>query len=290
MRRVLVVYKKSFLESHAGDRTLLKRLSPADRRRYLRADVENRTSIQDVVDFLERQRVKVSVVDRSTMAASPRFDLVVTVGGDGTFFAASHYVRSTPVLSVNSDPENSLGLFACADRTNFKEPVALAISGRLPATRLNRLSVTINRTAARELVTNDILFAHRNPAAMSHYRFAADGRAERQRSSGVWIATAAGSTAAIRAAGGSRMPIESDRMQFLVREPYGWPASHYALARGTARRAIDLTILMAEAALWIDGSRLRYDVRLGDRVRIATRATPLTVLGYDDARRQKLFP
>jgi NAD+ kinase len=290
MRRVLVVYKKSFLESHAQDRALLRRLPAALRRKYARADEENRAAIRDVVEFLERQHVRVTAVDRSSMAADPGYSLVVTVGGDGTFFAASHHVRSTPVLAVNSDPRNSLGLFACCDRTDFRGPLLDALWGRLEATRLNRLSVRINGAKVKEFVINDVLFAHRNPAAMSHYRISADGRREDQRSSGVWIADAGGSTAGIRAAGGVRMAIESTRIQWVVREPYGWPNADYRLRRGMASRSIELLVLMAEAAAWIDGARLRYDVKLGDRLRITTGATPLNLLGYDDTRRRSLFP
>ena len=209
MRRVLVVYKKSFLESHAHDRALLRRLPGGLRRKYERADADNRAAIGDVVEFLGRQHVRITAVDRSSMAANPGYSLVVTVGGDGTFFAASHHVKSTPVLAVNSDPRNSLGLFACCDRTSFRGPLLDALWGRLQTTRLNRLSVRINGVKVREFVINDILFAHRNAAAMSHYRFATGGRREHQRSSGVWIADAGGSTAGIRAAGGVRMPIES---------------------------------------------------------------------------------
>ncbi len=290
MKRVLVVYKKSFLESHAADRALLRRVPADQRRRYGRADRDNRAAIEDVVEFLKSRRCRVTTVYRGSLARNPSFDLVVTVGGDGTFFATSHYVGTTPVIAINSDPVNSLGLFACCNRTDFREPLAEALSGRLPGTRLNRLSVDINGQRVNELVVNDLLFAHRNPAAMSHYRIGVDGVREDQRSSGIWIADAGGSTAGIRAAGGERMPIESKEIQWLVREPYGWPNASYKLVRGYARKRIELVVLMAEAGIWIDGSRKRHDLKLADRVVIETGATPLLVLGYDDSRRRKLFP
>ena len=43
--RVLIVYKRSFLESHGGDRKGLAQLSPEDRERFLQADAENRRSL-----------------------------------------------------------------------------------------------------------------------------------------------------------------------------------------------------------------------------------------------------
>lgn len=289
--RVLVVYKKSFLESHQEDRELLERIPRAQRSRVIRTDIENRQSIHDVFTFLSRKGIKFDVVYRGQLAARPLYDLIITVGGDGTFFMASHHVRRAPIFAINSDPSHSLGLFTCADRRNFEPILERALAGKLKGVRLNRLAVAINGKPIPELVVNDILYAQRNPAAVAQYRIAVDGRAhEIQRSSGVWIATAAGSTSAIRAAGGTTMPISSKRMQWRVREPFTWPTRRYRLLCGQAARAIELRVMTAEAAIWIDGSRTRHDLAFGDRLVIRTGATPLMVLGYDRLRRARLFP
>ena len=55
------------------------------------------------------------------------------------------------------------------------------------------------------------------PAAMTSYTLDIGSVSEPQRSSGLWIATAAGSTAAIRAAGGCILPLRSRKLQYLVR-------------------------------------------------------------------------
>ena len=86
------------------------------------------------------------------------------------------------------------------------------------------------------------------------------------------------------------MPIASSRIQYRTREPYSWPVRKYRLAEGEARRRIDLAVLTAEAAIWIDGSRTRHELRFSDRVGLSTGATPLVVLGYDERRRRQLFP
>ena len=87
-------------------------------------------------------------------------------------------------------------------------------------------------------------------------------------------------------------PEADDRSQVVVEGVArgSFAFSDYRLLRGMAKRSLLLSSLMAEAAIWIDGSRLRYDLRLGDRVTVATGAEPLRVLGYDDARRRRLFP
>ncbi len=286
--RVLIVYKKSFLESHGGDRRVVSQLEPADRARLIRADIENRRALGDVTGHLARQGVPTDAVFRGSIAARRKYDLVISLGGDGTFFATARYLKDTPILGINSDPANSLGLWTCADRSNFREPLELALAGRLKPKRIHRMLVSINGKPTREQAFNDVLLAHRNPAAMTRYRLSVGAVTEDQKSSGIWISTAAGSTAGIRSAGGRRMPIESRNLQYLVREPYTWPIRKYQLARGMTGR-LTFTTFMVDSAVWLDGSRVRYDLTLGDKVELQS-GPPVHVLGYDDARRARLFP
>ena len=286
--KVLIVYKKSFLESHSGDQKGIAHLDPADRDRLIRADVENRRSLGDLTAHLARRGIDFDAVFRGSMAARRRYDLVVSLGGDGTFFAAARYLKETPILGINSDPANSLGLWTCADRTNFRDPLERALARQVRPTRIFRMAIAINGKTLRETAFNDVLIAHRNPAAMTRYRLTSGPVVEQQRSSGVWISTAAGSTAGIRSAGGRRMPISSRRLQYLVREPYSWPQRHYRLLRGFTPR-LALQALTVDLGLWIDGSRIRYDLGLGDRVELQN-GPPLLVLCYDEDRRRRLFP
>ena len=287
--KVLIVYKKSFLESHGGDAKGLAQLDAADRERLLRADQENRRALGELTAHLTRQGIASDAVTRAVAhSARRRYDLVISLGGDGTFFAAARCVKDTPILGINSDPANSLGLWTCADRHDFREPLERALAGKLRACRIHRMAVAINGRPVRELAFNDVLIAHKNPAAMTRYRMTIGPVVEQQRSSGVWIATAAGSTAGIRSAGGRRMPISSRRLQYLVREPYHWPQRRYRLPRGYVPR-LGLQTLTVGISLWIDGSRVRYELGLGDRVEVQG-GPPLMVLGYDEDRRRRLFP
>jgi NAD+ kinase len=285
--RVLIVYKKSFLEAH-GDAKGLSQLGAADRERLARADAENRRSLGDVTAHLARRGIQSDAVFRGSVAARRRYDLVISLGGDGTFFATARYLQDTPIFGINSDPANSLGLWTCADRTSFRDPLEKALAGKLKASRIHRMLIAVNGRPVREQAFNDVLIAHKNPAAMTRYRLEVGSATEDQRSSGVWVSTAAGSTAGIRSAGGRRMPISSKRLQYLVREPYTWPQRRCRLQRGFAIR-FQLQTLTVDLGLWIDGSRVRYELGLGDRVDLQI-GPPLLVLGYNDDRRRKLFP
>jgi NAD+ kinase len=286
--KVLIVYKKSFLESHAADTKGLALLAPPDRDRLIRSDAENRRALGELTAHLARRGIDFDAVFRGSIAARRRYDLVISLGGDGTFFAAARYLKDTPILGINSDPANSLGLWTCADRTDFRESLERALEGGVRPVRIHRMLISINGKPVRELPFNDVLIAHRNPSAMTRYRLSVGAAPEEQRSSGVWIATAAGSTAGIRSAGGRRMPISSKRLQYLVREPYTWPQRRYRIARGYTPK-LSLQTLTVGLGLWIDGSRVRYDLGLGDRVELVS-GPPLRVLCYDDARRRRLFP
>src|SRR3989338_10313704 len=47
-------------------------------------------------------------------------ELVIAVGGDGTFLRASHFIfDKTPILGVNSDPKCKEGFFMAATRKDF---------------------------------------------------------------------------------------------------------------------------------------------------------------------------
>jgi NAD+ kinase len=286
--RLLVVYKKSFLETHGAAARRLGRRDRAYGARLRLADSENRRTLRDVLAQLRRRGLRTDVVYRGEAASRAVYDLVLSVGGDGTLFAAAGYVRGAPLLGVNSDPSHSLGLWTGADRASFPQALDLALAGRLPAVRLQRLRVEVNGRPLEVQAFNDVLFAHRNPAAMTRYRLAVGSRTEDQKSSGIWIATAAGSTAAIRSAGGRRMPLASRRLQYLVREPYGWPRRRSALVRGVVD-GLGVVPYVADTAVWIDGARLRRDLALGDRVDFSP-GEPLVLLGFDERRRRRLFP
>lgn len=282
-RRVLVVTKESLLEREADQ------IPDAMRASLLRRDLENRQSIYDVFHALGRSRVPFEIIGRNEVRFSERFDLVISVGGDGTFLAASHVVGAdVPMLGVNSDPAASVALFCACDRRSFERTFGLAQSGRLPETRLNRLRLEL---AGREIpvpVLNDVLYTHRNPASMTRYRLAVDGRIEEQRSSGLWISSAAGSTAGIYSAGGRRMPIGSTRIQVRVREPFT-ALGRARMTAVSARRSVEVTSWSTGAMIFVDGTGPAFEIPPGGRVSVSTPGTPLRVLGYREGRRRRLF-
>jgi NAD+ kinase len=228
---------------------------------------------------LAERSIRYVARERTAPGPVAGFDLVLTVGGDGTFLTASHFVRSTPVLGVVSSAA-SVGHFCAAKAQGVGQALDALVCGRLRPIELWRLEVKIGARRARELVLNEILFCHANPAATSRYILRVGAAREEQKSSGVWISTAAGSTGAIGSAGGRTLRPTSRRIQYLVREPF-LPAHHgYRLLLGMVEdTAIEIASKMEDSSVYIDGPRIRYPVRFGERVTVKRSGLPLVVYG-----------
>ena len=215
-------------------------------------------------------------------------DLVVTVGGDGTLLAASHGIGpGVPLLGVNSAPTHSIGFFCAARKGGVRDALDRALSGALKHTVLTRMRVERNHERLHERVLNEALFCHQSPAATSRYilRLSEGSKAlehEEQKSSGIWVGPAAGSTAAQRSAGGRILPLSSHKLQFVVREPYrveGREELTAALGLIDEGQVLELKSKMRYARLFLDGDHIVHDVTIGDVVTMRRSDEPLVVLG-----------
>ena len=289
--RALVVYKKShyeLYESRTGVQTLQQGAHPFVRSMMSSHDANQRT-IAAVHRAFAALGVAYQCIYRGELRSADGFDLLCSVGGDGTFLEVARHSVSTPVLGINSDPQRSIALLCAADQETVRERLEAVLAGRLPEARLARLQVSVNGVSVGYPALNDMLFCHANPAAMSSYMLRLDDIEEAQKSSGVWFSTAAGSTAAIRSAGGRRLPLRSRRLQYLVREPYVADGTRFRLGKGTVapEAQIELVSKTRQGRLYIDGSHRHVACGLGDVMQVSTAAPPLRVLGLDDQRRRR---
>ncbi len=249
-----------------GDETA-KRLLSADAEQKRTVDAVRRTLQARRLAFAEGSLVKPTAALKRQLATA---DFVISIGGDGTLLGASHYVRDALMLGVNAAPGDSVGHFCSVHRQNFAERLDAILALQWRPVELARLQVVLDGRVLPELALNDVLITHHCPAATTRYLLEVAGRVEEQRSSGIWISTAAGSTAGIGSAGGRRMPLRSRRIQFLVRELYREPHRAYELTRGFVPPAAGLTIAskMPDGRLFIDGARTQYQFPFGARAHI----------------------
>jgi NAD+ kinase len=285
--KALVVFKKSTLQIQG-----MERKEP----RFLKLMDEGHASVQRVqvahdehyqtlaVLEAELERRKIAYECKARVELNNRIvedvDLVISVGGDGTFLDASHHIRSVPLLGINSATSSSFGHFCAGNRENLPEVLDRLLSGELLCNKLLRLQLFLNGQELPTPILNEVLICHSSPAGTSRYFIEVGGHIEEQRSSGIWIGPPAGSTAAIYAAGGTILPILERQFQYVVREPFQRPYESWRLFKGLIPETdtIKITSQMRAGAIFVDGTHIVHPFLLG--VELAIKRSPYDLNAY----------
>ncbi len=278
--RILILYKQStykhfFLNGSAKSKAVRK--TDAIEKRFINTHLEHYQTLTKVEAFLKKHGLKYQKMQRGRTKDFSKFDLILTIGGDGTFLEAASAVTSQLMLGINSDPKWSVGRFCCANSSNFSHIIFSLINGKANICPLNRMQVVLSKSKQSRTVLNDILICHSNPAAMSRYFLEFKSKGEEQRSSGIWVSTAAGSTGAIRSAGGVVLDEKSTKLQFVVREPYCGKTRKITFRSGifTEKSSLKITSLMPQGIVYFDGSHNSLPFAFGQELRVKNSAYPL---------------
>jgi len=233
----------------------------------------------NVLKVLESLSLKYKVVNRNRLNKKIKADLVVSIGGDGTALAVSHFLDRVPLLAVNSSPKISTGFFCLANSKTFSRHLKNIVTGKRKYREIPRMEVRINGKRLPYLALNEILFASRLQGDTARYYVRAGSSEEFQKSSGVWVATGAGSTAAIYSAGGKKASPFSKGIQYLVREPFRYSKTRYRLLRGFLNPGKKLTLIseMDQGMIFIDGAKLHYRVPQHAKITVQGAAKPLRI-------------
>jgi NAD+ kinase len=278
MSRVILVRKHSAWEQyHANGEAAVGQLSLATRVRMEGSHRRHTDTVKLVLEVLASLKVKPWIVEGAdSNFKTARGDLVITVGGDGTVLSASHNIGPTAFLfAINSDPVLSRGRFChvYSRRSNLTQALKNALSKKRKVTMIPRMTVKIDHEVVSERVLNEALFSHTCPAAMT--RVAPPGKL-RYACSGLWIGTGAGSTGAIRSAGGRILPIHSKYLQTVVREPCGHEVTGALIWQA---EKFQFTSLTQDATLFLDGPFLRVPVGFEQVMRFEISDEPLPMVG-----------
>lgn len=250
---------------------------------------EQERTLATLLETLSRLGVTPVIVSVDALDAKARRALVgarfvISVGGDGTLLAASHWVRGAALLGVNSAPRSSVGHLTLARRATLPRILRRIAGGTLSPYPVARLEAVLEGKILPPAL-NDVLIAHEQPAATSRYRLRLGRRAEDHRSSGLWVATAVGSTAGIRSAGGRAVPLEARRLQFRARELYRTRGHGASLEAGFVEAGEKLVVESAMAAGWlfVDGARTAIRFPFGAQATFRVAEQPLRLFA-DPAR------
>jgi NAD kinase len=202
---------------------------------YEQEDETYRRSVDVVRDSVE-VGLKVQVIDRAlvpTFTFLPE-DLIVTLGQDGLVANTAKYVGHQPVIAVNPDPQRFDGILLPFLPGQVQTTIGQVLEGRAKMRSITLAEARLN-DGQRLLAFNDLfLGAHTHVSA--RYRIRWQKKEEPQSSSGVLVATGAGSTGWMSSVfnmtsgvaalwGGQaskplRLDWEDRRLLFVVREPF----------------------------------------------------------------------
>ena len=284
---VLILYKKSaykiyFLEKNSSWFDAQVRFPRYEIKKFERAHNVHYATLALVEEILYGHGIHYQKYTRGRKLNYDEFDSVITVGGDGTFLEAARGLKRQFILGVNSDPSHSIGRFCTANAKTFKNIIEMVIEGKCEIKCLPRIRLTLSHAQKNIEVNilNDVLICHENPAAMSRYALKIDDITEEQRSSGLWIATAAGSSGAMRSAGGSLISPLRKEIQYRPRELYQSPHRQYRLTGRVLnlKRPMVITSLMRSGVIFVDGAHVKFPFPFGRKARIFHSPEPVRMV------------
>ncbi len=212
--------------------------------------------------------VSFQIIDREFLpnyVFGPR-DLVVTLGQDGLVVNVAKYLKGQVVVAVNPDPERFDGVLLPFRAEQLPSALRAVAEGRFALSRITMARVDLS-DGQHLYAFNDFYIGIQNQSS-ARYTIRFGDREERQISSGVLVATPAGSTgwlssfynmtAGIAAFLGSpvelpdpKMRWEERRLVFFVREPFASRWSEVELVAGAldAQHSLVMESHMAEGGL-----------------------------------------
>ena len=262
--KVLIVYKKSTYELYVLENNDVN-LTEEGKAQLKEAHDANQVSIDAVKCALNQLELEYDVVYRAESAKGSEYDLVISVGGDGTFLEASRVVEGkTLILGVNSDPSRSFGNYCKANRGNILEVMHSILNKKVKIKNLSRLSFSIDGKQYDFPAMNDLLIHHSSPAGLTSYEITGleyiGGRHETERHfcSGLWVSSPSGTTGAISSFDGPELDLCETSLAF---QGYGFnkaKSKNYRLKRGISNK---LTIVskMRDGKIFVDGRHVVID-------------------------------
>ncbi len=276
--KALVVTKHTNWDLHGKNLSAAVERGIVDQGRLDQLEVEHKqhqSSIQKTLSVLKAEGICYQQIHRRDAWPADPVDMVITIGGDGTFLTACHAgLSGEPVYIGICSTDASVGYLCGYTATNLE---SLAVDFRKSSYKsLPRMQAAVTsldgKTQTSAGVINDILFSSPHPSATLRYRVdlsIGDKTVEEfHKSSGVWISTSAGSTAAISASGGKKQPFCEPTMQYSVRERYKRFGESAEIPDVGLFDPEDLTFtnLTQGAILSLDGRRGEITLEYGDKV------------------------
>lgn len=294
IKRAIVVYKKSSYELYALEKkdphflSLLKKKHPSVAQ-FIPSHEAHYKSIEQARQVLSQLNIQSKFIHRARKFNEDWADLILTIGGDGTFLDAARHTIEKPMLGINSDPKRSVGMYCAIDVKQLKKTLKGIMQKNVPQYHISRLQMRINEDVFMPPVLNDCLITSINPAETSRFDLEFGKNKYSYKSSGLWVSTAAGSTGAMRSTGGEVLPLEDEKFMFYVRENYHAPLEKRKPSREilSKKQALKVISKMRQGVIFFDGAHIKIPFKSGNELLIQMHPKKLKVFAYDSDRRHQ---
>ncbi|HRP69898.1 MAG TPA: hypothetical protein PLY93_10240, partial [Turneriella sp.] len=182
---IAVVYKNSALENYSTKQIRRHReLNPHLSAQMVQAHEEHAASLDALHRIVDTLQLKTEFFERDRLRQNlDNFALVISLGGDGTFIHASHYIKNvssnqTLLVGINSSPKHSVGhycrfhLLAKKNENQFAAMLAAFFNEKNPSWKENfllRMRVTVQGQEVAYPILNDVLFCEKEAGSTSRY-------------------------------------------------------------------------------------------------------------------------
>ncbi|WP_231742856.1 NAD(+)/NADH kinase [Stieleria varia] len=253
----------------------------ADFDRYVEEDDRFQTAIGNVRRELEGLGYPVINVTKNYL---PTYyfgmtEAVVVVGPDGLVANTAKYAGDLPIIGINPDPSNIDGVLLPFQIRDTRSIVRQTLSAIERGQAVSHKSITMAKATmvdGRTMLAFNDFFIGRQSHVSARYVLYADGKNESQSSSGILVATGAGSTGWLSSVynmtrgivGGAAlgpssvtMPWDTHELRWVVREPFLSRTSAVGLVTGTIGQGSPLRLesLMPEGGVvFSDGIEADY--------------------------------
>ena len=116
LNNVLLLYKKSAYSIYFHNWNFRNEIQ-----RFRKAHDEHFMTLKTVERILRQYHIGYRKYARGQNIPYEYYNLVITVGGDGTFLEAARNIKGQLILGVNSAPGSSVGKLCTATAKNFEK-------------------------------------------------------------------------------------------------------------------------------------------------------------------------
>lgn len=182
----------------------------------LKQDSEIIHKIKSIANTRKLIIIPYSEADKTVLDSA---DLVITLGGDGTFIRAANIIDKSFIIGINSNPKSSEGALSSLTISNI-DILKGVLDGNYEVINRTRIKVVLNGRVLPETATNEVYIGTELQFHTSRYKIKFNGFSEEHRSSGVVVSTGTGSKSWYSAIGGKPFSPDEKILHFIVREPY----------------------------------------------------------------------